>query len=164
MELTKIERLILFNQHKILEKLDPPQAEYYKERCEILENGYALEYDELVKNFGDGLTEDECREVRDILEMHRVLHDAYQGFENAGGIQASDVSFRGFDENNESEYLGYARFLIETQGKWQEMKQSSLNSHGPTLQRYRRMLDRWNACEKPYNLDEHDVARIVDKN
>ena len=50
------------------------------------------------------------------------------------------VRFRGFDGNNEGEHLSIALFLIEEMNRFSKFKGRELNSHSPTLERYRRML------------------------
>ena len=47
MNLTKMERLILANQYRILEKLDAAEADIYGQRAEILEQGYSGLYPSL---------------------------------------------------------------------------------------------------------------------
>jgi uncharacterized protein len=57
------------------------------------------------------------------------------------------VEFQRFDGNNESNHLGVAQFFIECLGRWQEFKGRELNSHVPTLDRYRcmyRAFERFN--------------------
>ena len=53
MELTKKERLILYNQYEILKKLDPDGEENYKIDQEILINGFKANYDDLASGFMD---------------------------------------------------------------------------------------------------------------
>ncbi len=50
------------------------------------------------------------------------------------------VSFRGFDGNNESEYLSIARFLTDKLDRFSLFKGRHLNSHMPSLATYDRML------------------------
>jgi uncharacterized protein YfbU (UPF0304 family) len=52
-----------------------------------------------------------------------------------------DARFTGFDGNEESEYFGIARFLVEEMGRFAEFKGRELNSHFPTLPAYEQMLD-----------------------
>ena len=48
------QRLILINQYKILEKLYPEEAETYSQHREILEEGYTLHYNDLIKVISAG--------------------------------------------------------------------------------------------------------------
>src|ERR1700681_1129142 len=140
MEFTKTERLILANQFRILQHLLPEEADYYQQAVEILESGYAFEYGTLVQAFSQELTEDECKEVMEILDMHRLLRDAMARLEDQTDIDERTVAFRGFDVHHETQHMGYARFLIHEQGKWEEFRHVDLNSHYPALPFYRTMV------------------------
>jgi hypothetical protein len=162
MELTKVERLILTNQYRILEKLDPNQVRYYKEAREILEGGFTLSYNELASNIDQEMSEAKCHEVRDVLDLYRALKKALRELPE-GSLAPEDATFKGFDGNEESEHYAYARFLIETQGKWEESKDADLNSRGPMLEQYRPMVEGWKQSTKKWDLTAEDVARILDQ-
>ena len=51
------------------------------------------------------------------------------------------VTFRGFDGNNESEYMGIASFLIGELNRFTNFQDRDLNSHCPSIETYKRMLD-----------------------
>jgi uncharacterized protein len=52
------------------------------------------------------------------------------------------VEYRGFDGENESEYLNIAAFLIDEMDRFAIFKgRGRINSHMPTVETYRRMLD-----------------------
>jgi uncharacterized protein YfbU (UPF0304 family) len=163
MDLTQIERLLLANQFRILARLDSDDAERCTKMVEILECGYAREYPLLVRGFSKELSARTSEEVVDILHMHRDLHDGYIALEDKSGIGADEVSFEGFDGNSEGEHLGYASFLIHRLGHWQEFSNAGdgLNSHHPTLHRYRPMLARWKASADQHRLTREDIIRIV---
>jgi len=160
MELTKVERLILFNQYRILGKLDPDEASASEEACEILESGYTLEYETLASHIDRDMSEVKCREVRDILDMYRALKAAQRDLP-AGTLANGDATFLGFDGNNETEHFAYATFLMEVQDKWAESKQDPRNSHWPLLSRYRTMLQAWKESASRWDLTPEDVARIL---
>ena len=44
---TRVERLLLANQYKILERLDPDEADYYTRHRIALERGYEGDYEEV---------------------------------------------------------------------------------------------------------------------
>jgi uncharacterized protein YfbU (UPF0304 family) len=161
MDLTKKERLLLANQFRILKLLNPNDAKYYDEARKILEEGYSLEYEHLMSGFFDGLTTDQCREVLDILDMHRALKRAYDDLPDKSGIDQTHLKFNGFDGNNETAQMGYARFLIHDQGRWNEFAHGDLNSHYPTMVRYRRMLREWKDSEEVHDLKKNDIVRII---
>jgi uncharacterized protein YfbU (UPF0304 family) len=53
----------------------------------------------------------------------------------------TEPKFIGFDGNNEGEYLGIARFLINKMGRFESFKGRDLNSHSPKVANYRHMID-----------------------
>ena len=163
MELTKTERLILYNQYAILEKLDPEQAEYCAQVREILSSGYVLEYYRFTQGVFDEFPAERSTTVRDIFDMYDMLGYAYKQLADKTGIKASDISFLGFSGNEETEYMAYARFLKRI-GLWASVDTSAsddLNSHIPMLPKYRIMLSRWNASTDRHQLTKDDITRIV---
>jgi uncharacterized protein YfbU (UPF0304 family) len=160
MKLTKVERLTLLNQYRILEKVDPDNASFYGQVCEILRSGYTLDYGlELMTGVDpDEMSEDECHEVRDILDLYRALKKAHRELPE-GTISSKDAEFPGFDGNEESKHFAYARFLIEDQNKWGESK--AVNSHWPHLGKYRAMVAEWKESAQKWELTAEDVKRIL---
>jgi uncharacterized protein YfbU (UPF0304 family) len=161
LKLSRVERLILVNQFKILQRLDPQEAKAYERWSEILENGYELEYGDIFRHVYEGtLSDEQSREVMDILDMHRALERAYDALEDKAGIEEYGVRFSGFDGNNETDQFGYLRHLRET-GRWTEFKlRDDGNSHMPTLGRYRAMLAVWRTTRDKHELTKDDVSRI----
>ncbi len=72
-------------------------------------------------SLNDEVSEDDCRFVYDVLDMHRDLIRSYEALTDKAGIEAADVSFRGFDGNNEPELYGLISFL-KGQGLWEETR------------------------------------------
>ncbi len=159
MLLTKVERLILANQFRILELLDPENAEGYSIKQKILHEGFMLEYDNLLLGY-DEVPEEVCREVTDILDMFRALFCAIKLHPKAA-INKKHAKFQGFDGNNEELHLAYARFLIEDLNHWEESKLPDLNSHRQVLGRYRAMLRHWMETPERFELTPEDVNRIT---
>ncbi|MGH9631020.1 MAG: YfbU family protein [Bryobacteraceae bacterium] len=159
--LTLKERLLLANQCRILAKLYPDEKDHYEEMHQALTSGYALHYGDLVNFFCDEMTADECREVIHIIDMHRALNDAYQRMVDKGQVKPEEIEFRGFDGNEETKYLNYAKFLMEVQGRWKELHRDDLNTHWPILSRYRKMLEEYERCVQPHHLSTQDLLRIV---
>jgi uncharacterized protein len=161
MELSIKDRLFLANQFLILEKLCPNDAEYYAHKRKALERGYALEYGRVAEDIDrEGLSEDQCRLVRDVLDMHRALGLSYNALEDKSGINESDIRFFGFDGNNEIAYMAYANYLIHDLGLWEEQKDVDLNSPVPTLQRYQRMLDKWRRFDRKLELSKDEIIAV----
>lgn len=86
--------------------------------------------------------------VCDVLDMWSFIEEAYaqldseqkQGIISEVGEWAKDVTFRGFDGNNESSQMSIAGFLINEMGRFTRFKGRDLNAHHPTRESYSRML------------------------
>lgn len=86
--------------------------------------------------------------VVDTLDMWSFMEGAYAKLSAedkkllASSVphRGEHVQFAGFDGNNESTYLGIAQFLIHKMDRFTEFKGRELNSHAPSVGRYRRML------------------------
>jgi uncharacterized protein len=160
-ELTKFQRLVLVNQFLILEKLYPERANDYEITREALQAGYPTWYDD---DFSylifDGLTEKQCKDADDILCMFWDMSNTYDSLEDKSGIDEKRVRFWGFDGNNETEYMGYADYVINKKSRYSGL--IAQNSHRPTLGTYRRMLMEWQKSENKYNLTKDDLIRITE--
>ena len=148
MELTKKERLTLYNQYEILKRLDPDEVEYYNVKQEIVINGFKANYNDLVNGFMDETPVEVSEFVIDVLQMYRTLNNSYIELdeEEKCNIDLYDISFKGFDGNEEIDYYVYARFFLEDLERFDELKESehyAINSHSNMINRYSRMLSRW---------------------
>lgn len=163
MKLSRTERWILANQFAILEKLDPGQG--YENLREILEAGYEAQYEwiaEHIRPDGDTMTQADCEEVLDILDMFTFLKYGYRDLADKSGIQVHWVNFPGFSGNDEAKYLGFTLFLIDRQKKFQDLdRRDNFNSHGPFLMIYRQMLKEWKKSADRYKLTKDDIIRIT---
>lgn len=163
MELDLKERLSLINQFLILEKLYPEEAVHYQKHRKALEEGYTLHYDWIVQNLWEEMTEDECREVLDILDMYRSI--IFSRNDNASDLSEDEVSFKGFDGNNETNQLAYARYVIEDLGRFDEIKKLGAgihNSHIPMLHKYRRMLSKWNEYPSKHSMSHEQIINLLE--
>jgi len=166
MKLSRVERWILSNQFHILEALYPDDADHYAKVHEALESGYELHYEwfsEHIYNDRDIMTPEENREVIEILSMFDSLKRAYGSLSDKTGIEESRVKFCGFDGNNETKQMGYARYFCTLKGgRFTDLDRGdNFNSHGPTLARYRRMLSEWKKSVDQNNLSKDDIIRII---
>ena len=95
--------------------------------------------------------EDNPRDVSfvvDVLDMWSFLEEAYEklSVEDKEHVKKEAdpfgeyVQFVGFDGNNETSNMGIARFLIEQMNRFSRFKGRGLNSHCPTVARYKQML------------------------
>lgn len=169
MNLQKKDRLLLINQYKILAALDKSEESHYLELIEILERGYSIFYSMIDEWISEDMPEEEGRFVLDILDLYRAIEDVKRSTKDGRLLAHAYGVFPGFDGNNESEYLGFCRFLIEKQGKFQEQEQyfsknDGMNSHMPMVNKYRRMLDEKRAMAKgdSWKLTVEQALKVLD--
>ncbi len=163
MKFSRKERIILCNQYLILEKLYPENAEGYAQTRKALEHGYALHYSDLAQNiYEDELSEQECKEVLDILEMYSFLTFAYKKLKDTEGIDEKRIKFDGFDGNSETSRMTYVRYFIKDLGRFQELDSGGdFNSHIQRLHRYQKMLREWQLSPDKFKLTKDDIIRIT---
>ena len=165
MQFTKKERLSLINQYKILSKLYPEDSEHYDELREILEDGYEVFYSQIDEWISPDMPISEGKFVLDILDLYRSIED-YKRLSNDEFLLSHYYSFfKGFDGNNEGEYMQFARFLINKQDKFSEQKDylrknDNLNSHSPMVETYKKMLTNWETLSKPWTLNAEHIKQI----
>lgn len=162
MELTKKERLLLFNQYRILQELDTQNADEYKIYQKALQYGYEIEYNNFARKFCDEMETSKCQEVIDILNMFRLLEMEYESLPDKNGIDEFGVKFRGFYGNTECSEIGYTRYLVEDCRGFPFLSTPTrdLDSHCPLLSEYKMMLERWKQSNDKYNLTKEDLVRI----
>lgn len=161
--LTHLQRHMLSNQYRILEALYPQEAPYIAQDREAIERGYEAEYDRIITEpLGDPLSEDDCEKIIEILQMHRALRQAWDRL-NPQTLVEDDITFNGFDGNNEISALVYTRYLLKTRGLWIELHQTGhdYNTHFPTAELYNRMLVAWNQSANRSLLSLIDLERII---
>ncbi len=149
--LSSTNRLILRNQEFLLsmcEDLDEYERKDHAKNVEILESGYTREYSTVFRSLLSEVSYSLCEELYDLLDMFRILRFSYDKLseKERSQVKESDISFRGFDgnDNTESLLMNYARFIFrdEKYGELEEpMKRFSDNgnSHCQNLPMYRRM-------------------------
>lgn len=167
MGISVIERGILYNQFEILKKLYPDDSSYYETSQKTIEYGTESE----IKNiwhFDEEPTSDSlAREVHDILSMYWSLRCSYRDLEDKADICERDITFRGFDGNEEIEHYVYAKYLVEDLGRYPEFKDKDLNSHCPTLSRYKTMLSKYKEIDNQHgtfknSLSADEIKYIID--
>ena len=105
-------------------------------------------------------------EVLDVLQMWRVLEYSYDRLSGEEKILVKDQArlssdrllFGGFDGNEETEHLGIALFLIEEMERYEEFKGRTLNTHSPTLRKYRSMVKTFEAKMKELPIGQVDLS------
>lgn len=159
MKLSKFERLLLINQYDILKVIDPDNSKEYDLNREVLMQGYEQHYDELVTWLMEDFPEGKSEEVISILQMYRSLNFSYQNLdgEEKQKIEVEKLKFKGFDGNNETSYMTYARFFMHDMDRYKELwdneKYPDYNTHWPVLGMYRKMLSVWESFDKKYSND-----------
>jgi uncharacterized protein YfbU (UPF0304 family) len=161
MQLSRIERWLLSNQFAILAALYPDEAKEYERMKEAVDSGYEFEFERMAQHvYAEGLPEDACKEVLEILSMFDYLKQGYERLSDKSGIDAHDITFIGFDGNNEVSYMGYAEFFCG-QGRFGSLNIQDFNSHCPTIEMYRRMLQAHRESVDKYRLTKDDIVRIT---
>ncbi len=144
------ETLVLMMLHDLYTHLKVKKAEIDpKFVAEVLLGGHhwGLEWKYHGLFHGHQDREEDVYEVMDVLEMWSFIESGYARLSDEGrkevedevGPRGRNVRFPGFDGNNESEHLSIARFLIDHLDRFESFKGRGLNSHMPSMERYRRM-------------------------
>ena len=162
MKLEVKDRMILINQYEILRLLDPENESDYLERIEILQSGYEVFFDDDMS--WETFPSKKSDIVFSILDLYRVI-EAFKRDNSKSSIHNHEYGyFRGFDGNLESQYFGFAKFLIETQGKYEEQlayKTDGFNSHCPMLETYTNMITAWKNMNRKSPLNEEQILSIL---
>ncbi len=164
MSISKKDRLFLINQYKILSELKEDEADHYNNMATILENGYERLYYMIDEKVADNMPSEAGQFVLDILTLYGNIECIKRSLKSKA-IDGHYLSyFNGFDGNNETEYMEFAIFLIDTQEMFTEQKRyfsqnDHLNSHAPMIETYRRMLEKSKEFNMP-NIGEKEVLEI----
>jgi uncharacterized protein len=163
MELSKLERLLLDNQYQILSFVDPGNAKWYDRMREALQNGYEAAYSSLFNGIFDPLPAPECSFVVHTMAMFDALQQSYAALSDKGGIDQSRLRFSGFDGNNETEYMGYAQFLVEKEERFTTLQLGGdgFNSHRLIIPEYKAMLTLWYGMGQANQLTADQIRQIL---
>ncbi|MCK6262821.1 YfbU family protein [Vibrio sp. ZSDE26] len=163
MEMTNAQRLILSNQYYLMSQMDPENSAKYQRFQTIVERGYALQMQELNKDFGC-IEEAECRQIVDILEMYHAMQESNKMLKDdeQKEVDQRRLQFLGFDIASESQLVNYVRFLIDSEGLYPQFEKGDhhFNSQMPMLDKYRRMLVTWRSCPRQYHLCATELQQI----
>jgi uncharacterized protein YfbU (UPF0304 family) len=163
-ELNKFERLLLMNQYRILSLLDQSNADHYDKLRDALENGYVASYqDDLFAGILEGLSVEQSAFVVEVMSMYDALQRCYDALDDKTGIEEERTKFPGFDSDFELAQLGYARFVVEREGRFSQLKAHSEDfmGHTPMMDQYRRMTDVWKLAGNRYELTRDDITAIL---
>ena len=163
MEMTNAQRLILSNQYYLMSQMDPENSAKYQRLQTIVERGYELQMRELNKEFGC-LTEAECREIIDIMEMYHAMQESNKMLaeQERAEVDQRRLQFLGFDIASEAQAVHYVRFLVDSEGLYPQFDKADhhFNSQMPMLEKYRRMLTTWRNCPRQYHLCATELSQI----
>ena len=160
-KLTRFERLTLWNQYEVLKTLQPQVATEYEKMQAILENGYASKYHTLFDHIdAEELPIETASFVGNVLDMYGALQRVTER-----GLKTESYfeRFVGFDGNEETEYMSYARHLVEVEKRFGYLNIQDFNSHMPTVRQYDKMLKVWSEVPstRRHNLSESEARAIL---
>ena len=161
--MTKLERLQLINQFKILNLLQPNAG--YEEKTLILEGGFINHYDELTTLIQDEISDDVSQFVINVLNMYRDLHFTSAKINDEKLTEL--VKFEGFDGTTEFDYWSYADFLLLKINRFQELKKENkfadIDSHYPTIDKYERQLEIYRSFKATnVTLSKEQILEIME--
>jgi hypothetical protein len=154
----KAQRLILYNQYEILKILHPVNERLYEEKQEIISNGYEQVFDWMTEFLAE-VPKAVCGSVLDALQVCHALEISQRD----GAFESTELyrTFIGYDGNHESEYMGYAKFLIKVQGKFPSLSGRPFNSHMRSADKYARMYSLWRSMGMGMAMSLDDVNRVA---
>ncbi|AVF44224.1 YfbU family protein [Acinetobacter nosocomialis] len=161
--LTDTERLILANQYELLSKLAESEyeTEYFLRVSKQLKDGHKWLYQQIFDSIGENLDDESANFVVNVLSLHRALLNSYEQLKVKNQLKKADVTFKGFDGNNEGELMYFAEALGDA-GRFSEVIESGeLNSHFPMTSKYQKMLTKWKELEQEYELSEDQILQII---
>lgn len=149
MELSDGEKLIavmladIMQANKITGEIDPAFVK------EAITGGdlWALEWQHPGIFHGEEPSEAVVKETAEILSMCSVLEYSISELrpDDLNKVAPRDRTvFVGFDGNNDDHY-GVARMMFQHLGSWPEFHGRNTNSHGPVIEKYRRMMRAYDA-------------------
>ena len=164
MKLSKVERLLLANQYHIMSMLEKESADYHDRLREALVNGYESVYEDIFLPILDGLSVEECRFVQLAMALYGVMQRSHEELPDKAGIEERDIVFPGFDGNHETEYLAYARYVVEKERRFPYLKLGwgGFNSHVPMIDRYRQQVEVWRSMDEKPELTAEDITTILE--
>lgn len=107
--------------------------------------------------------------IGDVLSMCETIESSYESLSPEGKEEVQtgtifDVSraFVGFDGNNETGYMSATRFMVNELELFGYFKGREFNSHAPSIDMYRRMLETFNRICDPYIHQGLSVNQLIE--
>lgn len=161
LDLTDKERLFLSNQYEILGILK--NEDHYLLLAEQLREGHKFLYQQSFNSLYENLPDENAELVLNILQVYEALKDSYNTLSDKSGITIQDVSFPGFDGNNEPELIGFVDALRKMNRFVSTIEAGVLDSHMPKVQTYRNMIQKWNELGKSNRLTKEQILYILSR-
>lgn len=98
-----------------------------------------------------------------MMEMYHALHISWSNLKDQHNIDARRLVFPGFDHVSEAQYLGYVRFLVESEGRYTHFPtgDNRFDAQVPMWEKYQRMLAVWHNCPRQYHLSANEIAQML---
>jgi uncharacterized protein YfbU (UPF0304 family) len=159
-------RMVLTNQYRMLALLDDERnTDFWERAADVAEDGWPVEslpgFISLTEAAANPLTREDQEFVIDVFQIYQLLQDAAEK-----GMTAADgrgVDFPGFDGNDETKLMGYARHLVENEERFGFVRPigPGCNSHWPTVETYARMIAAWDRQGRPLRLSRRQFDEIL---
>jgi len=148
---------------KILRLLKNSDTTYYAKMEEALACGYQSAYETLFDSVYDTFDRESCSFVLNVMSMYEALQRSAKAQKNGAKVSLSEVAFRGFDGNHETDQMAYARYVRDQEQRFTQLEptKSDFNSHMPSIGRYRAQLAAWEKLGKSYDLDEAQMRTVL---
>jgi uncharacterized protein YfbU (UPF0304 family) len=152
-------RMVLANQYRILALLDVEDEDHWRRAAERAVQGWPVDDlpdVQIIKAYlRDALTREDQQFVLDALHVFELLQDGEKrGFKPKQ--EHVTTKFPGFDSNNETKLMAYARHAVEQEGRFESVERLSqdFNAHMPTIELYQRMISTWERHGRSLHIDE----------
>lgn len=159
LDLTDKERLFLSNQYEILGTLK--NEDHYLLLAEQLREGHKWLYQQSFNSLYENLPDEDAELVLNILQVYEALKVSYNALSDKSGITIQDVSFAGFDGNNEPELIGFVDALRKMNRFVSTIEAGVLDSHMPKIQTYQNMIQKWHGLGKSNRLTKEQILYIL---
>jgi uncharacterized protein YfbU (UPF0304 family) len=158
-KLSRLDRLFLSNQMRILEALYPNDADDIAVQREAIERGYEMLYGWDMDHIYDGddvMTAAESSEVWDTLDMFDAINRFVSRTDDEEIKNSPFTKFMGYDGNNEGKFMAFTAYTIERLKRFEFVptpKKNYWNSHMPVREIYQRMLEEWRKTPRERRFD-----------
>jgi uncharacterized protein YfbU (UPF0304 family) len=153
--------VILINQFHILAKLDKQNAADYERDAKALSHGFSLNY-EFLDYLSSEMPVENCRFVMDVLSMYDGMQRSWKALKTKGGITKQQITYRGFDGNNETQHMSYSQFVVNDCGRFDYMGIKDHNSHMESIPGYLRMLEKWSEFKRSNTMSSEQLRALIE--